>query len=201
MRHLHAVEIEALVVAYILRHGGQIAASVVRDRFGDVAAADSLIGRIGRQFAFNRRRIGRVDDGVLQHDIAELASGLAFLERGHHFGNAARLINPLLFDDMNHLQAAPRLAGLHELVEVAIRVRVVGRMGHPNPISLRSAVLIPRDAAAKLRAIRFSEWIGQAFKLNHLDCGREGTRRLANPFNRREDFTAHEIDADAKTNQ
>ena len=153
VRDANPVKLHVLRAARILVDRAEVAARILRDGLHelhliDLPAAERLIDGFCREVGLDGGRIGRVDDGVLQHRVAEPLGDTRFLEGRDHTSNATRLIGAELLEDVDHLDSAPLAIGLNPFPLVGIRGEPVSVGGLADMIGDGAVALVELDAAA-----------------------------------------------------
>lgn len=115
VRNFDAIDLQVLRAGHEGIERLVMTAHVTRQGFSDgfrreVTSTELRENRFSWQFGLDGRGISRIEHCVLQHHLAEIFCHPHFGERGHHHGNAAALIGPKLFENVNDLQATPWLA-------------------------------------------------------------------------------------------
>ena len=202
VRNLDAVDLQVAATACVLGDGAEHRHLRLHHRV--VVAflgTDRPEGEVRRQLGLDRRGVARVDDGVLQRDLMELAPHVCLFQRGRHRCDTARHVGARLLHQVDDLQPAPRLAERHTAPPV--RLLEVERVGLMRLADVRGdwhATAVALDAAAQASRVHLAHRVRQAITVDGLDA-RVVRAAVVGPLSGAEVFASGERHAQAQADQ
>ena len=147
------------------------------------------------QIGFNRGGIGRVEDSVLQDDLAELPGHLHLRDGSYHRPDATGLTWAMLVIDVDHLLAAPEEARGHVFPHIGVNSTIhdVAWVRHADVVSDRLAPIVQLDTHDKRLVFNKVRRSTKPVGVDHLDCGLEWAITLTDPLNRSKHFTINGV--------